>query len=104
MAVASLLTVVMSLASECPGTLFYVVEMLVNVVLVVEVAIRFVAFGRVSEVSRQSAAIGNNADSFCVLRLTAILAFDIQHPRLIPSVPLYTHSHHHLLLSRLLTV
>ncbi|CAO1632548.1 unnamed protein product [Sympodiomycopsis kandeliae] len=46
MALASLLTVIMSIANECPGTIFYVVEMLVNVVLVVEVAIRFVAFGR----------------------------------------------------------
>lgn len=48
MAVASLFTVVLSLMTDCPGTIFYVLEMLVNLVLVVEVGVRFVAFGKVS--------------------------------------------------------
>lgn len=48
MALASLFTVLLSLVNECPGDVFYVVEMVVNVVLVVEVGVRGVAFGRVS--------------------------------------------------------
>lgn len=48
MALASLFTVVLSLMTECPGTLFYAIELVVNTVLVVEVGVRFVAFGRVS--------------------------------------------------------
>ncbi|CAO1636077.1 unnamed protein product [Parajaminaea phylloscopi] len=46
MALASFLTVILSLMSQCPGTIFYLIEMAVNVVLVLEVSVRFVAFGR----------------------------------------------------------
>lgn len=47
MALASLLTVVISLRSECPGTLFYALELIINLLLIAEVGIRLVAFGKV---------------------------------------------------------
>ena len=46
MAGLSLTTVVLSLLSDCPSFLFYILEVIVNVALVAEVGIRFVAFGR----------------------------------------------------------
>lgn len=46
MALASLLTVVISLTSDCPGTLFYGLELANNLLLIVEVGIRLVAFGK----------------------------------------------------------
>ncbi|PKI84030.1 hypothetical protein MVES1_002180 [Malassezia vespertilionis] len=42
----SLLTVVLSLSWTCPGPAFYILELIVNVALVAEVAVRFVAFGK----------------------------------------------------------
>jgi hypothetical protein len=110
MAFASLLTVVMSLMTDCPGTMFYVVEMLVNVVLVVEVGVRFVAFGRVSS---EADTAGDIVSIFPVSHLplsprlpslAAILALHLQHPRPLPRLPLHPHTAHHLLLSRLLSL
>ncbi|SNX81904.1 uncharacterized protein MEPE_00609 [Melanopsichium pennsylvanicum] len=46
MALASLLTVVISLTSDCPGTLFYALELTINLLLIAEVGIRLVAFGK----------------------------------------------------------
>ncbi|EPQ28977.1 uncharacterized protein PFL1_03267 [Pseudozyma flocculosa PF-1] len=46
MALASLLTVVISLRTECPGTLFYSLELVINLLLIAEVGIRLVAFGK----------------------------------------------------------
>ncbi|KAJ9476600.1 hypothetical protein PHBOTO_000257 [Pseudozyma hubeiensis] len=46
MALASLLTVVISLTSDCPGTLFYGLELAINLLLIAEVGIRLVAFGK----------------------------------------------------------
>lgn len=46
MAFLSLVTVALSLLSTCPGPTFYALELLVNVALVIEVSIRFVAFGK----------------------------------------------------------
>lgn len=46
MALASLLTVVISLTSECPGSLFYGLELAINLLLIAEVGIRLVAFGK----------------------------------------------------------
>ncbi|KAK0547587.1 hypothetical protein OC845_004035 [Tilletia horrida] len=46
MAVASLLTVVLSLIQDCPGTLFYSLELAINVLLIAEVGVRLFAFGK----------------------------------------------------------
>lgn len=47
MTLFSLVTVVMSLMQACPGTAFYLLEMIVNAALVAEVGIRLTAFGKV---------------------------------------------------------
>ncbi|SJX60620.1 uncharacterized protein SRS1_11858 [Sporisorium reilianum f. sp. reilianum] len=46
MALASLLTVVISLTSDCPGPLFYGLELAINLLLIAEVGIRLLAFGK----------------------------------------------------------
>ncbi|PWZ01442.1 hypothetical protein BCV70DRAFT_198870 [Testicularia cyperi] len=46
MALTSLLTVVISLTTECPGPLFYGLELAINLLLITEVGIRLVAFGK----------------------------------------------------------
>lgn len=52
MAIASLLTVLLSLLQDCPGTLFYSLELAINALLIAEVGIRGYAFGKVSETGR----------------------------------------------------
>jgi hypothetical protein len=46
MALASLMTVLISLVQDCPGTLFYSLELAINAVLIAEVGIRGYAFGK----------------------------------------------------------
>ncbi|QRV83150.1 ion transport domain-containing protein [Ceratobasidium sp. AG-Ba] len=46
MAALSAATVALSLSDGCPGTSFYVLEIIVNTAMITEVAIRFLAFGR----------------------------------------------------------
>lgn len=46
MALASTLTVLISLVQDCPGTLFYSLELAINAVLIAEVGIRGYAFGK----------------------------------------------------------
>jgi len=46
MAALSVTTVVLSLADGCPGLPFYILEIVVNSSMIVEVGIRFVAFGK----------------------------------------------------------
>ncbi|KAK0530328.1 hypothetical protein OC834_003351 [Tilletia horrida] len=46
MAAASLLTVFLSLLQDCPGTLFYSLELAINLLLIAEVGIRLFAFGK----------------------------------------------------------
>lgn len=48
MAALSITTIVLSLTDGCPGLPFYILEVIINVSMILEVAIRFVAFGRVS--------------------------------------------------------
>jgi hypothetical protein len=49
MAALSVTTVALSLSDGCPGLPFYILEIIINTSMILEVAIRFVAFGRVSE-------------------------------------------------------
>lgn len=42
-----LTTVVLSLLSDCPTLAFYILEIIVNTAMILEVSIRFVAFGNV---------------------------------------------------------
>ncbi|GLB35930.1 hypothetical protein LshimejAT787_0302180 [Lyophyllum shimeji] len=46
MAALSMTTVVLSLRDGCPGLAFFVLEFIVNTSMIMEVAIRFIAFGR----------------------------------------------------------
>ncbi|KAH8835482.1 hypothetical protein DL96DRAFT_1574424 [Flagelloscypha sp. PMI_526] len=46
MAGLSVATVVLSLLQECPGLAFYILEIIINTAMILEVSIRFVAFGR----------------------------------------------------------
>jgi hypothetical protein len=48
MAALSVTTVALSLSDGCPGLPFYILEVIINTSMILEVAIRFVAFGRVS--------------------------------------------------------
>lgn len=48
MAALSVTTVVLSLVDGCPGLPFYILEIIINVAMILEVGVRFVAFGRVS--------------------------------------------------------
>jgi len=47
MASLSVTTIVLSLLEGCPGLAFYILEFIVNTSMILEVAIRFVAFGKV---------------------------------------------------------
>ncbi|TBU49900.1 hypothetical protein BD309DRAFT_946468 [Dichomitus squalens] len=46
MAALSITTVVLSLVNECPTLPFYILEFIINAAMILEVGIRFVAFGR----------------------------------------------------------
>ncbi|KAG6821405.1 hypothetical protein H0H93_014202 [Arthromyces matolae] len=46
MAALSITTVILSLRDGCPGLAFFVLEFIINTSMILEVAIRFVAFGR----------------------------------------------------------
>lgn len=46
MAALSVATVVLSIADGCPGLAFYVLEIIINTSMILEVGIRLVAFGR----------------------------------------------------------
>lgn len=47
MAALSVTTVVLSLTDGCPGLAFYILEVIINTSMILEVSIRFVAFGQV---------------------------------------------------------
>jgi len=46
MAALSITTVVLSMREGCPGLAFYILEIIINLTMIAEVAIRFLAFGR----------------------------------------------------------
>ena len=48
MAALSITTVVLSMREGCPGLAFYILEIVINLTMIAEVTIRFLAFGRVS--------------------------------------------------------
>lgn len=50
MAALSVTTVILSLTDGCPGLPFYILEVIVNTAMILEVGIRFLALGRVSRV------------------------------------------------------
>lgn len=47
MAALSITTIVLSITNDCPGLAFYILEIIINTSMILEVGIRFVAFGRV---------------------------------------------------------
>jgi hypothetical protein len=49
MVALSVTTVVLSIREGCPGLPFYILEVIINSAMIAEVAIRFLAFGRVSQ-------------------------------------------------------
>ncbi|KAF5388549.1 hypothetical protein D9757_004617 [Collybiopsis confluens] len=46
MAALSITTIVLSITDGCPGLAFYILEIIINTSMILEVGIRFVAFGR----------------------------------------------------------
>ena len=52
MATLSTTTVILSLQDGCPGFAFYTLEIIINVAMIAEVSIRFVAFGQVRSTIR----------------------------------------------------
>ena len=48
MAALSVTTVALSMSDGCPGLAFYILEVVINASMILEVGVRFVAFGRVS--------------------------------------------------------
>jgi len=48
MTALSISTVVLSIREGCPGLAFYILEVIINSAMIAEVTIRFLAFGRVS--------------------------------------------------------
>jgi len=46
MTALSVTTIALSITDGCPGLAFYVLEIIINTSMIVEVAVRFVAFGR----------------------------------------------------------
>ncbi len=50
----SITTVVLSMREGCPGLAFYILEIIINSAMIAEVAIRFLAFGRVSGIVQVS--------------------------------------------------
>ena len=51
MAALSVTTVVLSLVNGCPTLPFYILELIINGAMILEVSIRFIAFGRVRHCS-----------------------------------------------------
>lgn len=47
MAALSVTTVILSLRDGCPGLAFYILEIIINASMILEVGIRFIAFGKV---------------------------------------------------------
>ncbi|KIK70752.1 hypothetical protein GYMLUDRAFT_32800 [Collybiopsis luxurians FD-317 M1] len=46
MAALSITTIVLSITDDCPGLAFYILEIIINTSMILEVGIRFIAFGR----------------------------------------------------------
>lgn len=50
MAALSVTTIILSLTEGCPGLPFYILEVIINTSMILEVGVRFVAFGKVRDV------------------------------------------------------
>jgi len=72
MASLSTTTVILSLQDGCPGLVFYILEIIINVAMIVEVTIRFVAFGKQFWKSPYN-VVDLGLTFLCVLTLLVIL-------------------------------
>jgi hypothetical protein len=75
MAALSVTTVALSLSDGCPGLPFYVLEIIINTSMILEVGVRFVAFGRVSFTS----SCGRYSTLRKLNLTSAILEIALQH-------------------------
>lgn len=73
----SVTTVVLSLLEGCPGLAFYILEIVVNSSMILEVGIRLLAFGRVSRLC--GVLGGRNGTERRFLPSAAILEIPLQH-------------------------
>ena len=85
MASLSTTTVILSLQDGCPGLAFYILEIIINVAMIAEVSIRFVAFGKVRYISLHHSF--RRADT----RGVAILEIALQRGRPRVDVSVCTH-------------
>lgn len=77
-----LTTVFLSATSEhCPSFTFYVLEVIVNTAMIVEVSIRFFAFGKVSHTTLPLLSPASTSLTSARCFRVAILGFLLQHPR-----------------------
>lgn len=83
MAALSVTTVVLSLTDGCPGLPFYILEIIINTAMILEVGIRFLALGRVS---------GHAISKTTLTPPSAILEITIQCCRLDPDGILCHHA------------
>lgn len=77
MAALSITTVILSMQDGCPGLAFYILELIINTTMIAEVAVRFIAFGRV-----RGYLAAQSIDTNDVFRQPAILEVRIQYRRL----------------------
>lgn len=77
MAALSVTTVVLSLMNGCPTLPFYILELIINGAMILEVTIRFIAFGRVR--GPASACRCCVREKLTTLRYTAVLEKPLQH-------------------------
>lgn len=77
MTALSVTTIALSITDGCPGLAFYILEIIVNTSMIVEVTIRFIAFGRVSRI--QPAYRVSLGLTCLTARNTAILEISVQH-------------------------
>lgn len=61
MAALSVTTVVLSLTDGCPGLAFYILEVIINTAMILEVGIRLVALGKVRNLGFMGQFRRNNA-------------------------------------------
>ena len=81
MTALSVTTIALSITDGCPGLAFYILEIIINTSMIVEVAIRFVAFGRVSSIAQNQLANRLSRRLTCLTAGdAAILEVSVQHP------------------------
>ncbi|KAF8665295.1 hypothetical protein AX16_000316 [Volvariella volvacea WC 439] len=73
MAALSVTTVVLSLTDDCPGLAFYILEIIINTAMILEVAVRFLALGKQQFWKSPFNVVDLILTGFCALTLIILL-------------------------------